>query len=582
MYRIIKRIINWTGSYKKRLYVGFIFSILTSIFTVMPIMGATYGLTLILDDYYGNKPLDSKWILYMLLFMIVSVFGRFIFSYLKAVYQESIGHEVSSEERIKIGDILKRVSLGFFDKYTTGELSSAVTTDFSFMEIFAMKMVDTVVNGYITAITMVVSLMFFNKTIALIALLGILLSAVFLRQLGNHSYKNVIKHEKSQENMVNSTIEYIRGLPIVKSFSEESGASLNVVGESFNESKRVNVKIEKDYVPFNCLHLGALKLASTFIVVISCYYTIEGTMKLPIMLMMTIFSFVIFGHIEVISDAVHVLQNLDNIMNKFEKIEEAKFIDQDASDIVLKHYDIEFKNVDFAYGEKKVLQNLTFRIPENTTTAIIGPSGGGKSTICNLITRFYDVNNGKITIDGIDVRNFKCDSLLSQISMVFQNVYLFNDTIKNNIKFGKANATEEEIINAAKKARCHDLIMSLPKGYDTLVGEGGSSLSGGEKQRISIARAILKDAPIIILDEATASIDPENEHYIQEAIRALTKGKTIITIAHRLKTIENADQILVINNGQIEQKGTHKDLIKKQGTYKRFIDIRKKSEAWNI
>lgn len=245
-------------------------------------------------------------------------------------------------------------------------------------------------------------------------------------------------------------------------------------------------------------------------------------------------------------------------------------------------YNIDFTDVSFGYGEIEVLHNLSFQIPQNTTTAIVGPSGSGKSTICNLITRFYDVNSGSVKIGGHDVREFTCDSLLKNISMVFQNVYLFNDTIRNNIKFGKSDATEDEIIEAAKKACCHDFIMALPEGYDTMIGEGGSSLSGGEKQRISIARAMLKDAPIVILDEATASIDPENEHLIQEAISALTHGKTIITIAHRLATIENADQILVIDGGTVAQRGTHKELLQQEGTYKKFIQIREQVEGWRI
>ena len=255
-------------------------------------------------------------------------------------------------------------------------------------------------------------------------------------------------------------------------------------------------------------------------------------------------------------------------MNKLEALENVNYIDQDGTDIKPATYDIEFRDVSFGYDSRIVLHDLNFKIPQNSTTAIVGPSGSGKSTLCNLIARFYDVNSGTITIGGTDIRRFTCDSLLKNISMVFQNVYLFRDTIKNNIKFGSPDATDEQIIAAAKAARCHDFIMALPDGYDTVIGEGGSSLSGGEKQRISIARAMLKDAPIVILDEATASIDPENEHLIQEAISALTHGKTIITIAHRLATIENADQILVIDGGTVAQRGTHKELLQQEGTYK--------------
>ena len=236
----------------------------------------------------------------------------------------------------------------------------------------------------------------------------------------------------------------------------------------------------------------------------------------------------------------------------------------------------------FAYDEKPVLKNVSFQIPQGSTTAIVGPSGSGKTTICNLIARFYDVNAGTVSVGAVDVRKMTCDSLLSNISMVFQKVYLFHDTVENNIRFGNPAATHEEIVEAAKKARCHDFIEQLPDGYNTVIGEGGSTLSGGEKQRISIARAILKNASIVILDEATASIDPENEHLIQQAISELTVGKTVIVIAHRLATIEHADQILVVDAGQIVQQGTHTELIQQNGLYRRFIDIREQAEGWSI
>ena len=318
------------------------------------------------------------------------------------------------------------------------------------------------------------------------------------------------------------------------------------------------------------------------IVFICAWQTLNGQMSLAYFLMFVLFSFVIFGSVENINDAAHMLGLIDSAMNKLESLENAEYIDQDGKDITPASYDITFQDVSFGYDKRTVLHDVNFTIPQNTTTAIVGPSGSGKSTLCSLIARFYDVDAGKITFGGTDIREFTCDSLLKNISMVFQNVYLFRDTIRNNIKFGSPDASEEQIIAAAKKARCHDFIMALPDGYDTVIGEGGSSLSGGEKQRISIARAMLKDAPIVILDEATASIDPENEHLIQEAISALTHGKTIITIAHRLATIENADQILVIDGGTVVQKGTHKELLKQRGTYQDFIRIREQAEGWRI
>ena len=296
--------------------------------------------------------------------------------------------------------------------------------------------------------------------------------------------------------------------------------------------------------------------------------------------MLDMFSFMIFGSVEAMNNAAHVLEVIDATLDKLDGIEHADMIDKDGKAISLQNADIAFRDVTFSYDTVPVLRNISFSIPQGSTTAIIGPSGSGKTTICNLIARFYDVDSGEVTVGGENVRNMTCDSLLRNISMVFQKVYLFHDTVENNIRFGNPNATQEEIIEAAKKAQCHDFITALPDGYETVIGEGGSTMSGGEKRRISIARAILKNANIVILDEATASIDPENEHLIQQAISELTIGKTVIVIAHRLATIEHADQILVIDKGQVVQKGTHRQLIQQDGLYRRFITIREQAEGW--
>ena len=289
-----------------------------------------------------------------------------------------------------------------------------------------------------------------------------------------------------------------------------------------------------------------------------------------------------FASLEPIADSAHTLSVINDAMDRLDALKQNNFIDADGKDVKPDNYDIEFKNVDFGYDSRQILKNVSFKIPEKTSTAIVGASGSGKTTICSLIARFYDPQNGEITLGGHNLKEFTCDSLLSNISMVFQSVYLFNDTVRANICFGKPDATEKEMIAAAKKACCHDFIMKLPDGYDTVLGEGGGTLSGGEKQRISIARAILKDAPIIILDEATASVDPENEHLIQQAISALTEGKTIITIAHRLATVREADCILVVDDGKIVESGTHDSLIRQDGVYKRFTEIREKAEGWKI
>ena len=581
MFGMIKRLIGWTGKYKKRVYIGFIYAFINSIFTSLPIMLATYGLGLVFDDYKGIRTFDNDQIIYIFLLMILVIGGRFLFSYLRAVTQESVGCEATAEQRIRLGNIFKRVSLGFFNSNNMGEISSAVTTDLSFIEMLSMNMINTVVNGYITVLVMILFLLFYCPLAGIISLSGIVLSALFLYIAAKISDKNASIHQKAQDSIVENTIEFLRGMQTIKAFKQE-GVSVQGIRKAYKNHKDVNIKIELENCPYNCLHQFVLKAASVGIIAVSAYLTYTRKMDLNIMLMMDMFSFVMFSQIEPLSNAIHVIEVVNKTLDKLEKIEKADIIDKGGQNIELKRHDIKFSDVCFSYDKKQILNNISFYIPEGSTTAIVGPSGSGKTTICNLIARFYDVNSGVITVGDKNIKDITCDSLLKNISMVFQKVYLFNDTIKNNILFGNPNASDNEVIDAAIKAHCHEFISKLPNGYDTIIGDGGATLSGGEKQRISIARAILKDSPIIILDEATASVDPENEHLIQNAISSLTKGKTVIVIAHRLATIQDADQILVIDNGDVVQKGNHLELINQDGIYKNFISIKESAEGWCI
>ena len=581
MFHSIKRLLHWAGGYRKRLYLGCLCSFFSVWCTAIPIVIAAWTLGLVIADFRGENSLEWNIIWLSLFGIVISIFLRYIFSYWKAKLQESIGYEIAAEERLKIGNVLKRVSLGYFSKNSTGDILTAITGDLSSLELQGMKLIDAIVNGYINLLAIVIILLIVCPMAALTSLVGAILSALALNGISKKSRKNAPTKQISQERITDASLEYIHGLPIVKSFGQE-GASIEEWKTACEKHKDINLKIMHGFVPNNCLHLFALKIASVLLILISGIFTIQGNLTISIFLLIAMFAFMIFGAVENMNDSVHMLGLIDTSMDKLENIENAEFIDEAGRDFSIASYNIDFTDVSFGYGEIEVLHNLSFQIPQNTTTAIVGPSGSGKSTICNLITRFYDVNSGSVKIGGHDVREFTCDSLLKNISMVFQNVYLFNDTIRNNIKFGKSDATEDEIIEAAKKACCHDFIMALPEGYDTMIGEGGSSLSGGEKQRISIARAILKNAPIILLDEATASIDTENEHLIQQAISELIQGKTIVTIAHRLATIENADQILVVDHGKIVQKGTHDQLIQQKGIYRSFINIRERAEGWSI
>ena len=581
MFQTVSKIIKWTGERKKRVYLGFLCSFLQHLFIAFPIMGAAYLIELMIKDSQKEIVLKPIWALYIFIFMAITILGRFLFGYFKSSVQESIAYEKTAEERIEIGNILKRVSLGFFDANRLGEISGSVTTDLSVFEMYAMKMTDTLVGGYIHAGVMILCLCVWSWQAAGIALLGILCSGLALRQINHKSAKNQPIHQEAQDALISSVIEYIRGISVVKSYGQQ-GVSIKAIHEACRAHHLINVKIEWDYVLSNIWHRLSLNLASVGVMGISAYLTLQGQMTLSICLMLIIFSFCLFASVEQINNSAHTMEMLEVAFKKIEKIKQADFLEETNKPQLPKNHTIVFDQVSFGYDQRRVINQVSLTIPEGKTTAIVGPSGSGKTTLCHLMSRFYEVSSGAITMGGVPIKQMNSEVLLNQFSMVFQNVYLFHDTILNNIRFGNPSASLEDVYAAARKACCHDFIMSLPQGYDTIIGEGGSSLSGGEKQIISIARDILIDAPIIILDEATASVDPENEHLIQQAISELAKGKTMIVIAHRLATIEQADHIIVLDQGKVSEQGTHDDLMKKEGLYKRFIDIRGKAESWQM
>ena len=581
MFKTIRRIINWCGEFKGKLYIGFVFSFFSTWFAAMPIMVAAYALGMLIDSAKGGTAFNSTWILYSGLVIAALVLLRFLFDYLRAKFQEGISYELVARDRLAIGDALKRVSLGYFQKVDTGNILSSITTGLRTLETMGIRMINDFVGGYLNFLCIFLCIAAFNPFVSLVTLAGVIFSFFFLLLVSRHSIRNAPVAAQANRDLTGAAIEYARGLPVVKSFGQD-GSAMEAMRKACCDSRDINLKIECGFTPANCAHQLALKVASVGLVAATCYLGLTGQMTLPLVLMFCFFSFSIFAGIELISDSAHILGIIDDAMNQLDALKAENSIDRNGKDIPLSNHDILFRDVSFGYDSRMVLRHMDFTIPEKGTTAIVGPSGSGKTTICNLIARFYDVKSGSVMVGGHDVREFTCDSLLSNISMVFQNVYLFHDTIRANICFGRPEATEKEMIAASKKACCHDFITTLPGGYDTVVGEGGGTLSGGEKQRISIARAILKDAPIVILDEATASIDPENEHLIQNAISELTHGKTIITIAHRLATIENADQILVVDGGAIVEHGTHKELLVQDGVYKRFVAIREAAEGWKI
>ena len=585
MFRTIRRIIRWCGDFRKRLYISFFFSFLSGLSAAAPAIYAGYIIGKVVQWRAGDFSVPSGLWLQSLGVIFTTILLRFLLDYMKARFQETISYELVARDRLAIGTALKRVSLGYFQEKDTGTVLNSITTGLYTLENMGMRMVDTFVGGYLSFFCIFILLFVIHPFGALICLAGVLLSFLCLSLISRYSKRNTLIQTGVNEKLTRAAVEYTRGLSVVKSFGME-GASFSAFRKACIEARKIALKIEWGFIPFNCLHLLALKAAGISMIISVMTAGLSGNLSLPMVLAFSLLSLTVFNSLEPIADSAHILSVINNAMDQIEALSIGNYIDEDGKDISLSRYDIHFEQVKFSYDKgnekRNVIKDVSFKAHEGTTTAIIGPSGSGKTTLCRLLARFYDVSGGRITLGGHNLKEFTCDSLLSNISMVFQNVYLFHDTVRANICFGTEQASEEEMIRAAKQARCHDFIMALPEGYDTVIGEGGSTLSGGEKQRISIARAILKNAPVVILDEATASLDPENEHLIQEALTELTVGKTVIVIAHRLATIENADQILVINDGHIVQKGTHRQLVGQEGLYQRFIKLRKQAEGWSI
>ena len=585
MFRTIRRIIHWCGDFRKRLYISFFFSFLSGLSAAAPILYAGYIIGNVVQWRVEGPGIPSGLWFQSLGVIFATILLRFLLDYIKARFQETISYELVARDRLAIGTALKRVSLGYFQEKDTGTILNSITTGLYTLENMGMRMIDTFVGGYLSFFCIFILLFVIHPFGASICLIGVLLSFLCLSLISRYSKRNTLVQNEVNEKLTRAAVEYTRGLPVVKSFGME-GASFSAFRKACVEARKIALKIEWGFIPFNCLHLFMLKLSGIVMIISVMAAGLSGNLSLPMVLVFSLLSLTVFHSLEPIADSAHILSIINNAMDQIEALSPENYIDEDGKDISPSGYDIHFEQVQFSYGKgdekRNVMKGVSFTAQEGMTTAIVGPSGSGKTTLCRLLARFYDVSGGRITLGGHNLKEFTCDSLLSNISMVFQNVYLFHDTVRANICFGKEQASEEEMIRAAKQARCHDFIMALPEGYDTVIGEGGSTLSGGEKQRISIARAILKNAPVIILDEATASLDPENEHLIQEALTELTVGKTVIVIAHRLATIENADQILVLDDGHIVQKGTHRQLIRQEGIYQRFVKIRELVEGWSI
>ena len=581
MIAVYKRILSWVGECKGRVLASFALEILISIAACMPIFVAAWVLGQLIDASRGQADVDASLAWMALGAIAACIFVRFAVYFAKDALQQSVGYERGAATRLAIGDVLKRVSLGYFQQKKTGDILSTLTTSLNVVELEAVRQMDAAIGGYISATIITVWLLAVCPLAGVVSIAAVALVTCTLRAINRNAARLTPAAHTATEHLSGAVIGLYEGLGTIKSYGATS-EGLAPYRNANEELKDARVAIEYGFTIPSTVHRTILTVASVALPAVAAAALIAGQLELWMFAGIVLVSTTIFTPIIKLSDAAHMFADLNDSLDRIQAIEDAEFIDENGAEVHPDRFDIEFEDVRFSYDGREVIHGMSFEIPSRTTTAVVGPSGSGKTTVSSLMARFYDVDSGAVRIGGHDVREFTVDSLLRSFSMVFQDVYLFDDTIEANIAFGREGATREMVVEAAKRAQCHDFIMALPQGYDTVVKMGGTSLSGGERQRISIARALLKDAPIVILDEATASIDPENERLIQQALTELTRGKTVVVIAHRLATIEHAVQFLVVEDGRVVMKGTHAQLVEQEGTYRRFVEVRAQAEGWRI
>lgn len=528
-----------------------------------------------------SSDVTAKSILLSLCIMLVSVVGSSILKYRATALQTDAGYSTTANKRVQIAEHLRYLPMGYFNENSLGAITSVTTNTMDNLSGVSTRVVMLVTEGLFTTAVMTFAVFLFEWRAGLLIVCGMVVYYLVNRALQVKSEKTTKRKLTGDTAVVEQVLEYIKGISEVKSYSLV-GKYNRKLENAIDENSAANIDMELKLLPLMLAQNAIAKLIDVGVVVLSIVQYIRGDMALLNCVMLAICSFMLTEGLESAGTQSSLLRVVETCVNQANDILSLPAMDITGEELEPEKHDIGAEGIKFSYGEKTIIDGVTLDIPEKSTTAIVGPSGGGKTTLCHLLSRFWDVDEGVVKLGGHDVREYSMDSLMKNFSFVFQNVYLFHDTVANNIRFGQPDAPMEKVTEAAKKARCHDFIMKLPNGYETVLGEAGGTLSGGERQRLSVARAMMKDAPIIILDEATANVDPENEKELMEAIHELTTEKTVIMIAHRLKTVREAQQIFVVDKGKIAQRGTHDELMRQDGIYRRFISGREKAVGWKI
>lgn len=577
MLKIFKEFFEFCGKENKRkFYTSLFLGAVLALLEALRIPAIYLMIDALIRDAVTNTVILTSFCI-----VLLCVVNGSLVRYRMTMLQTEAGYRACADKRIEIAEHMRYLPMGYFNQNSLGYITTVTTNTMENLAGVATRVVMMTTQGILNTLLITLLICLFDYRIGLVVIAGLIVFFLVNSFLQKASAKLAPLKNGTESRLVSEVMEYVQGIAEIKEYGL-TGKKNESLEKAIQDNADCCVRLEVKAIPIMSLQNLIAKGMGVLICGMSIVFLIHGSMGLSECIAMMISAFIMYSSLESAGMFSSLVRVIDFSVNRAREILKLKEMDIDGKDMQPENFDIDVKHAGFSYDEKKIIDDLSVHIPQKTTTAIVGPSGGGKTTLCHLIARFWDVDHGCVMLGGRDVREYSMDALMRNFSFVFQNVYLFQDTIANNIRFGQPEASMEQVIAAAKKACCHDFIMRLPNGYDTVIGEGGDSLSGGEKQRISIARAIMKDAPIIILDEATANVDPENEKELVEAIDALTKEKTILMIAHRLKTVRNADQILVIDKGRIVQQGRHEELMKQEGIYRRFVNAREMAGSWKL
>lgn len=577
MFRVLIRFISFSGEKNKKRYI---ISILLGIVEAFGQALRIPAIYLVIRGVVNNR-LTGDTVAFAMAILISGLLLQIISARTGKTLQTEAGYTTCAGKRMEIAEHLRYIPMGYFNENSLGTITSITTNTMEALADVATRVVMMTLNGLLESLLITVMLLTFDWRIGLTAIAGIIVFFIINAYMQSKSVDISETKNKADTAMIGEILEFIQGISEAKSYNL-IGENNKKLEKSIEDCKNATVDMEMKFVPLMGLQTWIIKMTGIAMCVLSLKLYFNDQMDLATCIVMLLASFMIYGALETAGNFSALLRTVDICVNKANEVLAIQQMDIEGEEVVPETHNIEMENVDFAYDRRKVVDNVNLSIKERTSAAFVGPSGSGKTTICHLIARFWDVEKGRIKFDGRNVKNYSIDSLMRNFSFVFQNVYLFHDTVANNIRFGQPDASMEKVIEAAKKACCHEFIEELPEGYDTILGEGGASLSGGQKQRISIARAMMKDSPVIILDEATANVDPENEKELMEAIDELTREKTVLMIAHRLNTVRNADKIYVVDRGKIVQQGRHAELVEQEGIYKNFIASRAEAVGWKI